>query len=718
MSANVDVNAILRKSFAEYAQQQPTAPVSAPETDNLDDLFSDTATTAAPPAAPAPVVRKYEGFLAVAMRAHARGERVLPIAVGAKNPTTKWKGSVIDTDNSEEWARHSEQWINECNAQFPNANACVLAKLYEECFVDEDASEEFRKGYQHFAGEPFPRTFTTQSRPGHRQSHWLQTDATRRLGNVAQVERDGVSFSFRQHNLYVLSEGSQHPSGAFYDVFDASPIVTMPDKLVEYMRRLRDGESTERNAVVSVQSVDIDTTPDGPKIPYHSHDVTLAKIAGKIHRNEPDLTEDELDERLIAICEARCESFGSDYKQMTSKIAHSVMRYVDKDNLAPAMKERIAQKVQEQRESTGTAQAKSEPQPVAANAITRETIDREFPAYDGKAPAKPRMVIENFLVSGTSFFGSLPGVGRSWVALSVAKALTTGKNLFGDPRFQVLAPTAVLYLCPESDESTFKYRLGVMKITQDASLFRYRTVSQGSTLALTDERTLAAIRLMSEGRRVLVIIDTAIRFMTEGSDEKSATDNTLAHDAEVLRAAGADVLFLHHSTKVSAKAELTLENALRGTGDFAAMADCVFGLRRDESLFDYGDGPEEIECACVKTRAPERPTTFRLRLKRVRDGKPVSVIDETGDLQIVQPEEASANLGNRLSAILSSNAATSTRQLKDELHIGYSRIKKLAQEQGWQPRVISTSEGRKTIWSRLSNGATDPKIAADVTFGN
>lgn len=714
MSANVDVNAILRKSFAEYAQQQPTAPVPAPETDNLDDLFSDTATTAAPApnaAVPAPAQRKYEGFLAVAMRAHARRQRVLPIRVGAKSPSMAWKGSAIDTDSSQQWRDHSEQWIRECAEKFPNDSACVVAKPDEHCFIDEDSSDEFRQGYEEYAGEPFPKTFTTQSRPNHRQSHWLQTDATRRLGNVAQVEREGVSFSFRQHNLYVLSEGSQHPSGAFYDVFDASPIVPMPDKLVEYMRRLRDGESTE-HAVASIQSADIDVTPNGPKIPYGQHDVTLTQLAGKIHHDEPELTAEELDERLIAICEARCESFGSDYKQMTAKIAQSVGRYVDKDNLAPAMKERIAQKVQEQREST-TAQAK--PQPVA-NAITRETIDREFPAYDGKAPAKPRMVIENFLVSGTSFFGSLPGVGKSWVALSVAKALTLGKNLFGDPRFRVLAPTAVLYLCPESDESTFKYRLGVMKITQDPSLFRYRTVSQGSTLGLTDERTLAAIRLMSEGRRVLVIIDTAIRFMTEGSDEKSATDNTLAHDAEVLRAVGADVLFLHHSTKVSAKAELTLENALRGTGDFSAMADCVFGMRRDESLFDYSDGPTEIECACVKTRAPEWPKPFRLRLTRMVDGKPVSVIDETGDLQIVQAEESAANLGDRLSAILSSNAATSTRQLKDELHIGYSRIKKLAEAQGWRLRFINTPEGRKTIWSRLSNSATDPKVEADAAF--
>jgi hypothetical protein len=668
-------------------------------------------------------------FLPVALRAIARGQRVLPIAVGGKNPLIKWvtEPTPVNLDTTSQWSEHAEAWVKECAAKFPDANVCVVAKPSEFCFIDEDASDAFRSGYEEFAGEALPRTFTTESRPNHKQSHWLQTDKTRSCGNIAQVVIDGKQMmSFRQDNLYVLSEGSRHPSGPIYLIVDEHPAIAMPDKLVEYMQGLDQQAQAQQQPKSSLVPLvgrgitevgvrpDIDVTPDGAQIPYGSHDATLTKIAGKIHLDEPNLTEAELDERLIAICESRCTNYGADYKAMTAKIAHSVSRYEDKPAvpLTDAMKERMTQAD----EANKREKAKIE-QPQQQGALTRETLDREFPSYDGKAPAKPRMIIENFLVSGTSFFGSLPGVGKSWVALSVAKALTTGKNLFGDPRFQVLAPTSVLYLCPESDESTFKYRLGVMKITQDPDMFRYRTVSQGSTLALTDERTLAVIRLMSENnRRVLVIIDTAIRFMAEGSDEKSATDNSLAHDAEVLRAAGADVLFLHHSTKVSAKAELTLENALRGTGDFSAMADCVFGMRRDEQLFDYSDGPTEIECACVKTRAPEWPKTFRLRLTRMVDGKPVSVIDETGDLQIVRPEESAANLGNRLSAILSSNAATSTRHLKEELHIGYSRIKKLADEQGWRAVVINTPDGRKTVWNRVCHDTTDGKIEADVQF--
>jgi len=73
-------------------------------------------------------------------------------------------------------------------------------------------------------------------------------------------------------------------------------------------------------------------------------------------------------------------------------------------------------------------------------------------------------------------------------------------------------------------------------------------------------------------------------------------------DSEVLRALGVEigtsvsVLFMHHSPKALKEAsEMTLENVLRGTGDFGAMAYCVHGFRRDEDLFAYGEGPEEME---------------------------------------------------------------------------------------------------------------------------
>ena len=180
---------------------------------------------------------QYEGFRPIAERAAARGQRPLPIIVGAKAPATKWKGSVIDTDSTEQWAAHVEEWISECSTKFANAAVCVIAKPLEFCFLDEDESDQFRSGYEAFTGKPFPRTFSTESQPNHRQSHWLQTDATRKLGNVPQGGL--VIASFRQNNLYVLSEGSPHPEGGTYRIVDNTPAIPMPDDLVEFLLDLR-----------------------------------------------------------------------------------------------------------------------------------------------------------------------------------------------------------------------------------------------------------------------------------------------------------------------------------------------------------------------------------------------------------------------------------------------------------------------------------------------
>jgi hypothetical protein len=183
--------------------------------------------------------RQPEGFAAIARRAIARGEgRVLPIAVGGKQPLIKWKDSDLDILPETEWLTKVELYIDQIAKMFPNSNCCVIAKPSEKCFIDED-SDDFRTGFEAWAGVPFSRTFTTSAREGHKQSHWLQTDKTRALGNVTQEQTANQILSFRQHNYYVLSEGSQYKDNVrFYDVVDDSPTVPMPDRLVEYLEHL------------------------------------------------------------------------------------------------------------------------------------------------------------------------------------------------------------------------------------------------------------------------------------------------------------------------------------------------------------------------------------------------------------------------------------------------------------------------------------------------
>lgn len=337
------------------------------------------------------------------------------------------------------------------------------------------------------------------------------------------------------------------------------------------------------------------------------------------------------------------------------------------------------------------------------------------------------MLIEGFMPKGVGFFGSLSGTGKTWIGLSVAKALTSGMPLWGG--FPVKKPSAVLYLIPEASDASFKRRLGKMRITQDKHLFRYRTITQGITRPLSDPITVAMIQQLSVEHDVLVVVDTAVRFF-RGGDENAAKENNLVQDSDMLRSIGANVLFLHHSPKATKDAaELTLENALRGTGDFGAMADFVYAFRRDEKMFAQGEGPEEIEVVCVKPRDFEPPLPFRLQLKRkAKHGEPgpiVSVIDQTGDLAYVGHAAVKDDHSKMLVAIFHENPFISFNDLVNQLKMKRELVRGFCKRNGGWKQVEEPAPGArgKTIkrkrWTRglLMAGQVEQTTSEPVPSG-
>ena len=203
-----------------------------------------------------------------------------------------------------------------------------------------------------------------------------------------------------------------------------------------------------------------------------------------------------------------------------------------------------------------------------------------------------KMYIENFLPEGTTLICGLPKEGKSFLALSVAKALTSGKPLFGRLGFEVPEPVPVLYLAAESGDGALKLRCEKMGITKDKTQFICRTLSQGLMYGLDDPNIEALVKDM----RPVVILETLIRF-NDGTDEDSSTENRkLAENLFRLIAWGARaVIGIHHSRKDLNKANPTKEAAVRGSGDGLAMVDCVWLVMQDEKLFRGGKGPNEVD---------------------------------------------------------------------------------------------------------------------------
>lgn len=441
---------------------------------------------------------------------------------------------------------------------------------------------------------------------------------------------------------------------------------------------------------------------DRPLIPHGHIHLWLVSRAGKLRQS--GLTPEEIEPILLRMAHAECELPLDDNK--IRKVARSMGNYEQGQGMSLLLTQGI------------------EANPVE---ITPELLAKEFPAYDGTEPDSLPMLIEGFMPKGVGFFGSLSGTGKTWVGLSVAKALTSGMPLWS--MFPVKKPSAVLYLIPEASDASFKRRLGKMRITQDKHLFRYRTITQGITRPLSDPITVAMIQQLGATRDVLVIVDTAVRFF-RGGDENAAKENNLVQDSDMLRSMGANVLFLHHSPKATKDAaELTLENALRGTGDFGAMADFVYAFRRDEKAFAQGEGPEEIEVVCVKPRDFEPPLPFRLQLKRkAKHGEPgpiVSVIDQTGDLVYVGHATVKDDHSKMLAAIFHENPFISFNDLVNQLKMKRELVRGFCKRNGGWKQVEEPAPGArgKTIkrkrWTQglLMAGQVEQTNSEPVALG-
>ena len=252
-----------------------------------------------------------------------------------------------------------------------------------------------------------------------------------------------------------------------------------------------------------------------------------------------------------------------------------------------------------------------------------------------------KMYVKNFLPEGITVISGLPKEGKSWLALAVAKALTSGTPLFGRPGFEVPESVPVLYLAAESGDGALKLRCQKFGITDDKTRFITRTLSQGSMFGLKDQKIENIVRAM----RPVVILETLIRF-NDGEDEDSSSENKkLADNLFQLIGWGAKaVIGIHHSRKDLNKANPTKESAIRGSSDGLAMVDCVWLVMQDEKKFHktglieidlMGWGrdftPAPMRLALTKQAPNPLPSEMTLFSPGI-----VSCIDTTGDLEWVE----------------------------------------------------------------------------------
>ena len=568
--------------------------------------------------------------------------------------------------------------IQQWSAQYPGCNFGSVGRV-GEYFVFEADTPDVRKRFEAM-GHSFTSKLIVASRPDNSRGHrWYKYAPG--VTNIQQTFTKHVDFSVRADNMQSVSPGSIHPdTGMQYrlvawgtpEVPNAAEIAFWESERAEKKDGKVEAPRNERGLI-----------PHGA---IHGY---LLSQAGRLR--QMGLEQDAIEVALLQLVHANCEPPIDETK--VSAMAKSICNF-------PAGQQGY------------TLALPSSTAPSAAVAttvieITPDVLMREFPAFDGKVPPLPPMLIDGFLPEGNNFFGSPAGTAKTWAGLSITKALTSGQPLWGV--FSVPEKVAVLYLIPEASDLDFKWRLGKFHITQDPTLFRFRTISQGVTRPLNHPLVSAMVEeLGAGGRKVLVVTDTAVRF-NRGDDENSALENTLMQDSDALRAltlktgASVNMLFMHHSPKAFKSAEdWTVENVLRGTGDFGAMADAVYGLRRDEELHASGEGPTEVEMRCVKPRNFTPPLPFRLTLyRRPRAGEnaPVSVVDESSDVGFIPNHNLKESQGHILVALLKADPTISLSKLAEELKVRKSVVTDLAGKHGWKQTMVMLNGKKKFKWA-------------------
>jgi hypothetical protein len=202
----------------------------------------------------------------------------------------------------------------------------------------------------------------------------------------------------------------------------------------------------------------------------------------------------------------------------------------------------------------------------------------------------------------------------------------------------------------------------------------------------------------------VVFLDTAARFMKTNDENSAAQNRTLVDDVIALQAAGAVCVVLnHHATKASAKEDMTLENMLRGTGDFAAMCDVAYGIRKDRDLFANGNGPMEIDLISLKDRELIGSLTrIRLAASRVSDPGNVfpttSIIHEIGNFRVVSDVETWKREADSLESLVSRNPDISIRSLALEVGISEYRVETRLQKAGWHR--VRGGKGGSSPWHK------------------
>jgi hypothetical protein len=237
----------------------------------------------------------------------------------------------------------------------------------------------------------------------------------------------------------------------------------------------------------------------------------------------------------------------------------------------------------------------------------------EIPDAMVMAAPKIEWIAEGIIPRGSvTLIAGEPGSYKSWLALSLLRAVSTGGNFLG----RGCKAVSILYLDRENPLAVIRKRLAILGIESLGSAKIWGNWLRDAPPAIGDERLIQIAR----ERCPLLIFDSLIRF--HSADENSATEMAqVMGDMRTLANVGATVVALHHRAKSET-------SRYRGSSDIAGGVDTAFTVSRDRQA-------GILKLDCFKSRFLEE---FSITLRPDMSGVGDFVVTDTPETVTAQNE--------------------------------------------------------------------------------
>jgi hypothetical protein len=235
---------------------------------------------------------------------------------------------------------------------------------------------------------------------------------------------------------------------------------------------------------------------------------------------------------------------------------------------------------------------------VAAAGVTLATLDEAGLAENVTRPArrtqwtaaellttdfqKPPFVVAELLPAGLTMLGGRPKVGKSWLALQLVQAVSTGGMFLG----QTVERGRCLYLALEDPPWRLAERMRAQGWTDTTAEVDFRTVG-GLGPGHADDLP----GLIRGGLYKLVVVDTLSRALAGDQNDGQAMTAALSPLQEAAHAARAAVVMVDHHNKIGAATsgagdgeglEPDVIVNLAGAISKGGIADSIWGLYRNK----------------------------------------------------------------------------------------------------------------------------------------